>query len=347
MRRYLPLLLMSFFLVIITVFGTNLLADAGKENPVEKKHIVVYSTLPVEQVAVLAQEYEKTSGIVVDVAPLSSIDLVSRLVMESAEPHADIILANSDTLKQIAKLKMLTAYNSEATELVPERFCGEDNQWIGVWYDPIVFVANQDYLKKMSRPPQKWDDLLTASPCRLVITDFLAADASGNILNTLAAVRGENGALAYLEKLHPNIVQYAKFLSTPPRMVGLGEADIAIAVESEAVRYVKDSFPVTIIHPEDGTAYLLTGAGVMAGGTHEKEAKAFVDWLVQNQAQTALYDNRFYMIPTNRDTIVYKKLVGNETGKPIPLFEYEDKLNALEKQKLLDKWVKTVRLSPR
>ncbi|MBP2652045.1 MAG: hypothetical protein H6Q74_2870 [Firmicutes bacterium] len=345
MRRYLPLLLLSFFLVIITVIGTNLLADAGKENPDTKKHIVVYSTLPVEQVAVLAQEYEKASGIVVDVAPLSSADLVSRLIMEAAEPHADIVLADSETLKQVAKLKLLAAYSSETTEVVPERFCGKDNEWLGVWYDPIVFAANNDFLKKLPHPPQKWEDLVANNnQYRLVITDFLASSASVNILNTLTGVKGESEALAYLAKLHPKIVQYAKFLSTPPRMVGLGEADIAIAVQSETLRYIKDKFPITIIHPEDGTAYILTAAGVLKNSPEGATARLFVDWLVQNQAQEALYDNRFYMVPTNADTAVYKRLVGKE---PIPLFEYEDKLTAVDKAKLLDKWVQTVRLSPR
>ncbi|MBP2654948.1 MAG: hypothetical protein H6Q73_2517 [Firmicutes bacterium] len=348
MRRYFPLFLMSFFLVIITVVGTNLLADAGKENPDTKKHIVVYCTLPVEQIAVLTQEYEKNSGIVVDLVPLSDADLLTRLAVESDAPRADVVLANSETLKQAVKLKALAAYDSEVTDVIPDRFRDSKNQWVGVWYDPIVFAINKDFLKKLPRAPQKWDDLASNNnQYRLVITDFLAADASVNIFNTLVAVKGENDAMAYLAKLHPKIVQYAKFLSTPPRMAGLAEADIAIAVQSETLRYVHDGFPLELIHPEDGTAYLLTGVGLAVGAPHSVEAKPFIDWLLQNQAQTVLYDNRFYMVPTNADTVVYKKLAGKENNKPIPLFEYEDKLNAAEKAKLLDKWVQTVRLSPR
>lgn len=355
MRRYLPLLLISFFLVVIAIAGTTLLAGhAGKQTPENRKNIVIYTALPLEQVAVLAQEYEKTSGLRVSVVPVSPSDILTRLVLESGSPRADIILANRDVLDQAKKAKLLAAYTSEQTDVIPERFADDDSYWTGIWYDPIIFAVNQDFLKKLPQPPAKWADLAKDN-YRLAITDFLAADASANLLYTLAAIEGETETLSYFAKLHPRIVQYAKFLATPPRMAGMGEADVAVAVHSESLRYVKDGFPLKIIFPEDGTAYLLTGVALNAGAPHDADAKRFIDWIVQEPAQIILNANKFFLIPTNPeiklgttpDIKLAKDDKSKEQQKPIELFEYQDKLTAEQKAKLLDKWVQTVRLGPK
>jgi iron(III) transport system substrate-binding protein len=345
MRRYLPLLLLSFFVVVLITAGTTFLAGyAGRESPENYKKIVVYTTLPLEEVTVLAQEYEKSSGVRVALIPLSPADLLIKARYESGTPQAADLLLTSQAMLQAAKKgKMLATFTSETVDLIPDRFSDDDGCWVGTWYDPIVFAANKDFLKSLPRSPNQWADLAKPGSFRLVLTDFLAADASANLLYSLAAVNGETQALSYLAKIHPKIVQYSKFLVTPPRMAGLGEADIAVAVQSESMRYVKDGFPLQIIYPEDGTAYLLTGVGLLAGAPHAAEAKRFIDWLIQDPAQEVLQQNRFYFVPTNPETKAYQEL----SAKSISLFEIEDKLTAEQKAKLLDKWVQTVRLSPR
>lgn len=345
MRRYLPLLLISFFLVVLVVTGTTLLAGyAGKQDPKNLTTIVIYTTLPVEQVAVLAQEYEKSAGVRVNAVPLTPADLLLKVKSETGTPRApDLILTDQAGLTAAKADKLLTAYTSELTDVIADRFTDNDGFWIGVWYDPLIFAANQDYLKGLPERPSEWADLTKINNYRLVITDFLVADASANLLYSLTAANGEKQALAYLSKIHPKIIQYAKFLATPPRTVGLGEADIAIAVQSETIRYVKDGFPLQIIYPKDGTAFQLTGIGLAAGAPHEAEAKRFIDWIVQDSAQATLERNGFFFVPTNPETKLYKEY----SAKNLVLFDEQDKLTADQRAKLLDKWVQTVRLSPR
>lgn len=342
MRRYLPLFLLAFFVVVLIVVGTTFLAGyADKQKPDSVRSIVLYTTIPVEQAAVLAQEYEKHSGVRVDVVPMSPADIVAKTFAEAGKPRADLVLTSRDTLVELNKNKIFTPYSSEQIDIIPERFLDSNNNWTGVWYDPIIFAANRDFIKKQNPPPATWADLAKPNNYRLVITDILAADASANLLYTLTAVNGEEAALSFLGKLHPKMVQYAKFLATPPRTVGLGEADIGIAVYSETLRYVLDGFPVDILYPQEGTSYLLTGVGLLKGAPHTPDAQKFIDWLVLDAAQETLSQNKFYLIPTNPETRAYKTF----NAKNIHLFEYEDKLSAEQKAKLIDKWVQTVRLS--
>lgn len=343
MRRYLPLLLISFLLVVAAVAGTFLAGQASRQNPENIRSITVFTTLPVEQAAALAQEYEKTAGIRVNVVPLTANDLITRLKLEAAAPCADLVLAGADTLETAKQAKLLAAFSSAQTDIIPARFCDVADFWTGLWYDPVVFAANRDFLKKLPQPPAKWADLPAPEGVRLVMTDFLVADEAANLLYTMAAAQGEERTLAYLAGLHPHIVQYAKFLATPARVTGLGEADVAITMQSEALRYVKDGFPLQIIMPADGTAVSVIGAGIAACSPRAADAARFFDWLTGDGALSVLAKTRCYLVPANPES----KLDKEYNSKDLALFTYKAALTADQKAKLLDRWVQTVRLSPR
>ena len=51
----------------------------------------------------------------------------------------------------------------------------------------------------------------------------MAADAAANLYFSLLAAYGDQAAFRLMAALHPKVVQYVKFLSTPVRMAGMGE----------------------------------------------------------------------------------------------------------------------------
>ena len=340
MKRYLPLLVMTIFVALVITATTYLIGYAGKQNKSSLPTITVYTTLPIEQVAVLAQEYERVAKVRVTITPLTEKDLFSRLIEEAGAPQADLILANRKTLKQARNNALLIPYQSEYTDIVPNRFQDTDGYWVGVWYYPIIFAVNQDYLNSTKKKPAKWSDLPTDSKQRLGLTDFLAADAAANLLYTLVAADGEQPTLDLLKKIHPQVVQYAKFLATPARMASMAEADLAISVHSEAMRYVKDGFPVQIIYPEDGTAFLLTGVGLVRSAAHTVEAQQFIDWLTQEEALVCMAQHKFYFMPTNPGTTMYREYA----AKNIKLLDHHDMYSPEQQRNILDKWVQQARL---
>ncbi|MDU2065863.1 MAG: extracellular solute-binding protein [Sporomusaceae bacterium] len=342
MRRYVPLLFLSFFLVFAAIIGTDLLGHAGNQTPENLKSIVVYTNLPVEQVSLFAQEYEKSAKIRVQMVPLSDQDLLQKLQNERQTPQADLVLATEAVLRQVQKEHLLAPVTSEQTDIVPDRFKDKDNFWVGTWYDPIVFAVNRDFAKKLSQPIQRWADLGKDSQVRLAMTDFLASEASASLLYSLRSLQGEQPTLAFFKKIHPQVIQYAKFLATPVRMAGMGEADVAIAVQSETIRYYNDGFPLTIVYPDEGTAYSLTGIALTLQGPHSADAAPFIDWILQNEAQELLQNHRFYFVPTNPETNIAKFY---ET-KHMKLFDSQP-LTPVEQHTIMDKWIQSVRLSPR
>jgi iron(III) transport system substrate-binding protein len=341
MKRYLPLLLVAFLFVVILLSGSVYLSGyAGKAQPENIKSITVYTDLPVEQIDLLAREYEKAQNIKINLVPLAAQDLVERLKNERTG-ESDVIVADSFVLNQLKAEHVLAPYVSEVTDIVPERFLDSDNYWTGIWYDPIVLAANQDFLKTLPQQPTKWADLSKDNKWRIALTDFLAAEASANLFYSMIAVNGEQPTMDYFRQLHPHVVQYAKFLVTPIRMAALGEADIAIAVQSEAMRYVHNKFPIKIIYPEEGTAYQLTGAALVNGASHAQEAKPFIDWLLQDYAQLTLQRNGYYFVTTNPEAAAYREYA----AKNFKLFESKAVFSPVQQHQMLDKWVQNIRLN--
>lgn len=342
MKRYFPLLIVAFlFIVVVLSSSVYLSSYAGKADQENKLSISVYTDLPVEEIEILARAFEEDQKVKINIIPLSHENLADRLKSEKTVAGCDVVITDSQVLGQLKKEQLLLSYASEITDIVPQRFQDEDNTWTGVWYDPVVFAANQDFLKTLPQPPMRWADLAQKNKWRLVITDFLAADASANLFYSMIAVNGEQQTMEYFRLLHPNIVQYAKFLATPVRMAALGEADIAIATYSEAMRYINNKFPINIIYPEEGTSYLLTGAAVLKNTPHIGEAKQFVDWLLQDHAQLVLKQNGYYFVATNPETFAYK-----ESGaKNIKIFEQKPAFTPVQQRQMLDKWVQNIRLN--
>ena len=338
MKRYTSLLFLAFVLVLGTVLGATLLSGHADRPPGGSDRMVtVYTTMPPEQAGLLASEYEKTAKVGIRFVPMTGDELVGRLRKEGKQPGADLVLADSGVMKKGAALGAFVPYFSEGTDSVADALKDEEGAWTGVWYDPVVFCMNSDYMRNLPRIPETWAEFAAYPDMRVGLTDFLAADAASNLYFTMISVYGEQETLRQLSAIHPKVVQYVKFLSTPVRMAGMGEVDASVAVQSETLRYLADGYPVRIVYPTDGTAYMLTGAGLLREG--RPQAQEFFEWLLSDGAQMTLQRENVFFVPANPGTLAYKQFA----GKNVVLFDAAPNFTAEERGKLLDRWLQNVR----
>ncbi|MBR3459127.1 MAG: extracellular solute-binding protein [Selenomonadaceae bacterium] len=346
MRRYTSLLLTAFALFLIVLCGSAYLAGADEtKHQRPMREMVAYTTLPAAHVELLTEEYEKLSRIRVNFVPLSQEDLLTRLKaqeVESRPEDAAVVLADRETLRTAAAEGCFTPYVSEAGDAAAEAFKDPDGLWTGVWYDPMVFCVNRDYLKHQQVITDTWVGLSALTDARIGITDFMAADASANLLFSMISQYGDAAAYQIWRQIHPHVVQYAKYLNNPVRQAGMGEVDISVAVQSETLRYLNDGYPVKIIYPADGTSYMLTGTGIVKSAQAEDIAAAqdFADWLLTDDAQQLLQRNGFYFMPTNPATLAYKSF----PGKNLVLYDHLEDFTPEQRHDFLDRWVKYIRL---
>ena len=346
MRRYTILLLVGFMLILAAVAGAAFPVDADKKffgSP--ERELLIYTTLPAETVTILSETYEHEKNIRVNFVQLNQKELIQKLRDDSvSDPTvvktADLILTDSKVLELAADLNLLTPYFSETNDAVKNNFKDKYDRWIGVWYDPIIFCVNRDYLRQMRSIPTTWEELAEYTRARIGITDFLAADASSNLMFQMIGNFGDEKTYEILSGIHSQVVQYTKYLSNPVRQAGMGEADISIAVESETLRYMQNHYPLKIVYPEDGTACIITGVGIATNDAVKiLKAAKFADWLLSDDVQISLQKNGFYFLSTNPQTLAYKTFA----GKNLVLFKNNPNFTDQQRHNFLDRWVKDVR----
>ena len=347
MRRYTILALTAFVLIMAAVAGMTFPVDADKKiSGVPTAELTAYTTLPAETASILSEVYERENHVRVNFVPMNSNEIVQKIRDDSvSDPTVvrtvDIVLTDSRILRAAADLNLFTPYTSEAVDAVRDTFKDEQDRWTGIWYDPIVFCANKDFLRTTVNLPDTWEKLSKAGKIRVGVTDFLAADASSNLMMQMIANFGDAKTYEILAGIHPKVVQYAKFLSNPVRQAGMGEVDISIAVESETLRYQQEGYPLKIIYPADGTGYLLTGFAITTKDAAKNQVAAkFADWLLGDEAQLYLQTNGFYFVPTNPQTLAYKSFAGNN----MILLDNRQNFSDEQRRVYLDRWIKDVRL---
>lgn len=347
MRRYTIFILTAIMLVLAVVAGMALPVDADKKTlGAPMQELTAYTTLPAETAAILSEVYERENKIRVNFVPMTPNEILQEIKNDAvSDPTVvrtvDIVVADSKILREAAQLNLLTPHTSEASDAVKDRFKDEFDRWTGIWYDPIIFCANRDYLRTTVDLPDTWEKLSKAGKIRVGITDFLAADASANLMFQMIGNLGDAKTYEILSGLHPKVIQYAKFLSNPVRQAGMGEVDLSVAVESETLRYLQNGYPLKIIYPADGTSYLLTGFAITTtDATRHAAAAKFADWLLSDEAQLYLQTNGFYFIPTNPQTLAYKSFA----GKNLLLFDNRQNFSEQQQREFLDRWIKDVRL---
>lgn len=346
MRRYSILILTAFMIILAAVAGMTFPVDADKKISVPTAELTAYTTLPAETAAVLSEVYERENHVRVNFVPMNSQEILQEIKNDAvSDPTVvrtvDIVLADSKILREAAELDLLTPYTSETNDAVKALFKDEHDRWTGVWYDPIIFCANKDYLRSTVEIPDSWEKLSAAKNLRVGITDFLAAEASANLMLQLIGNFGDAKTYEILSGLHSKVVQYAKFLSNPVRQAGMGEVDISVAVASETFRYLQNGYPLKIIYPADGTSYLLTGFAITTKDAAKNQVAAkFADWLLGDEAQLYLQTNGFYFIPTNPQTLAYKSFA----GKNLLLLDNRQSFSDEQRQEFLYRWINDVRL---
>ena len=190
MKRWIAPGVLALFVVGMLTYGMNIYHQEQIEQAKEpvRGEITVYTDLPNNLTTMLAERYEAEQNVKVTIMPLTEDQMAQRSASTVADTSGDLVLTSEDNLVVGANTGKYAPIVNERIDEVRDTFKDPNGYWVGLWYDPIVFAVNQDYLKKSGQVPSKWSDLAQDGKLRLAITDFLAADAAATNANNKAVV---------------------------------------------------------------------------------------------------------------------------------------------------------------
>lgn len=272
----------KIYLSLMLLFSCLLFTSCVTSQPAEQQTVSIYSEVEPELLQALEVKYNLMHKQKI------------RIVTVKAEEHPDLFLASKAFLQTAEDEIPLATFSTTESDRVDPAFKSVNDKWIGLFYDPLVMLVNQEFSRKTGQKNiLHWQDILHLQDVRVVM-DNLSDSATGREhLAAVASHFGEDDFFTYLTLLKPHILRYTKFPITSIRLTATGEADIAIIQRSAIFKYLQEDFPAYIMAPEEGSATILYGMGIAKDSVKRKHIRKFVNWLLKSpEAGTALLASR-------------------------------------------------------
>ncbi len=264
---------------------------------------------------------------------------VYELQANGAQP--DLVLAEQRTLNGLKLDGRLQSVAFAAGDRLPQKFRDDDLYWYGVFYDPAVFLINQQFSRIIGqRSLQGWTDLENAAQLRIAVENLSDSLSTQNFLGALADSMGETTSLNYLWNINRFIAQYAKFPFTPVRMAAVGDADLAITRQSYVFKYLENKFPAYVVIPKEGTPADLYGVAMFADCRQAVPALDFMEWLLAGEDV-----QKISQVDATGFLFLFPRGIDAPAADPAKIWLNRNYLTLAKQEALTKRWLERVRFS--
>jgi iron(III) transport system substrate-binding protein len=280
-------------------------AQPTAKPAIKDKEINVLCTPQEEWCAGMKAEFEKAYGITVSYVRMSAGEALARLQAEKDNPTFDVWWGGPvDSFISAKASNLLEAYNSPnyANLIEPDKAKDPDNTWAGIYMGSLGFATNTNWLKAHpdAKAPTSWDDLLKPEfKGQIMVAHPSTSGTSYTALATILQIRGEAAGWDYIKKYAAQVVQYTKSGAAPAKLVGAGEAAVAIVFSHDTVNEIENNkLPLVLTFPAEGTGFEIGGVAIVKGAKHMEAAKAWFDWSLTPATQNLGPKYKAYQAPT-------------------------------------------------
>lgn len=267
-------------ILILTVAGV--LALTACSSGVSEDVLVVYSGRSEDLVQPLIDDFEATSGIMVEVRYADSTELAATLLLEGDSTNADVFFAQ-DPASLGSVNELFVELPPEILERVDSRFVDAGGHWVGTSGRVRTFIYNTATSIELPQTIDEVTDERWAGEVGVAPTNgsFLA------FVSAMILERGEDATLEWLEALAAN--EPPEFPSNSPIVAAAdnGEIDgglvnhyylLRLRAEGEGSNSENWFIPAGDV----GSLVMPAGVGVLSDS---EKAQAFVEFLLSNDAQ--------------------------------------------------------------
>jgi len=289
-------------------------------------------------------EFEKSSGIKVDMTRKSSGETYAQIKAEAANPKGDIWWGGTgDPHLQAAEENLTQAYVSPSRKRVAlfaiNQAKASKDRTIGIYSGALGWGYNEELLKKQGlEVPRCWSDLVKpAYKGKIQMANPNSSGTAYTALASLVQIMGEKDAFEYLKKLHKNINQYPKSGAAPIKAAGAGETTIGIVFMHDAGAVAAAGFPIKSVAPCEGTGYEIGSMSIIKGARNLDSAKKFYDWALTAESQSKAKDVKSFQVPSNLDAEV-SPLAPDLSKIKLIDYDFVKYGSSAERKRLLKKW---------
>ncbi|MDO5298853.1 MAG: extracellular solute-binding protein [Clostridia bacterium] len=242
--------------------------------------------------------FEEKTGIKVSVESLGTGDCMKRIESESAQEFGTFDLMYGGSLANyVANKDLFQDYVSPEDGNLMDAYKNTRGYCTNYTIDGSVLLVNKDLLAEMDIEVTGYADLLQPE----LVGKIVSADPSSSssafcqLTNMLLAMGGyeEDAAWEYVHNLFVGEqVAITSSSSAVYKGVYNGEYAVGLTYEDPCVTLIKDGATnIEVIYPVEGTVFLPAQIGIVKNAKNVEEAKAFVDFMLSEEAQIFLAEN--------------------------------------------------------
>ena len=322
-----------------------LLAAPGFAPGLAAQTLNAYSIWPENWARPMFEEFEKATGIKVNFVRFSSGEALARVIAEKNNPRVDVLFGGPvETHSAGIKEGVFESYKPPSFDRLATRFRHPDGQWVAIADDPLVFMANNKFLKENNlAPPASWNDLL--HPAYKNMLQMADARTSGTAVTRIFSVLEVNGrdeakAFDYMRKLRPNVQLYTKSGGGGTLPVGLGQAGGGIFFIVDALDTKAKGYDVTISFPKEGIGTAAEAIALLKGAKNPALAKRLIDWAASPAMQGLYAKYKINFVPAHPDVAVEPGLAAVLKGANI--FPIDADYAGANRKRIVERWIAEV-----
>ena len=258
--------------------------------------LVVYTSVDEPYARPILQEFEKRSGIRVqiqtDTEATKSAGLAARLEAERDKPRADVWWGNEvfHTIR-LADAGVLAPYESPSAKDVPSRFKDAGHRWAGCGLRARVIARSGDTASVRSLfdllEPQHKGSIAIARP---------TAGTTGGHVAALYVKWGPHHFEDFFIRLKANDVKLLGGNGPVAEAVGRGDVVLGLTDNDDVAAVRRNGGKIEQLLPDQdtfGTITIPTTVALVAGSPNPKPAKKLIDYLLSGEVERKLIDAQF------------------------------------------------------
>ncbi|MEX6625587.1 Fe(3+) ABC transporter substrate-binding protein [Tenacibaculum salmonis] len=303
--------------IIITLIITVIFASCKKEQKkeaVKQQEVNVYTHRHYKADQGLFAQFEKETGVKVNVVNAKADELMQKMTIEGAQSPADVLITvDAGRLVRAKKKGLLQSATSDIlNKTIPAHLKDADNNWFSLTKRARVIVYNPEKVKEEelstyeALTDEKWKNrILIRSSANIYNQSLLASIIANN---------GEEKATEWANGIVANMARSPKGNDRDQvKAVVAGEGDIAIVntyyigklLNSKNPEEVKVANGVKMFFPNqntNGTHINVSGAGVAKYAPNKANAIKFIEFLVSKKSQE-VFAKANYEYPVNKEVV--------------------------------------------
>ena len=276
----------------------------GCRDPAPVPRVVLYTSVDQPVAAPVVQEFERRTGIKVDIQTdteaTKSAGLAARLQAERGNPQADVWWGNEifHTIN-LADAGALEAYASPATNDIPDRFKDSGNRWAGTALRArAIAFSTAGGVPPTARDVKGMDALTDAAFKDRVALARPTAGTTGGHVAALYVLWGQERADRYFAALRSNGVKLLGGNSVVADHVGQGQMWIGLTDNDDVDAARRAGGKLEMVLPDQGeegqgTLAIPCTVALVAGAKRPGPAKQLIDYLLSAEVERKLIEVKF------------------------------------------------------